>query len=161
MSQEVINKLDSHLYGALPEGTPATESFWENVFHIEDDVSYPYNAKYSTFQSFLRLGLARLYSESKAVASIDEVCEVPRQAVVKEVSVLMASDSFRGLVVTLRDAMSDRLSPSEFEILYTPIDYLQKYSPNDEVAKRVYSFEVYKKKPSLIFYRVCYCGSCF
>ena len=146
VSQGVVNKLDAYLYGAFPEGTPAVESFWENVFHVEDDVNYPHNAKFSTYQSFLRLALARLYSESKTLGGgVDGVCEVPRQAVVKEVSVLMVSDSFTGLVVTLRDAMSDRLSPAEFEILYTPLSYLQKYSPNDEVANRVYSFEVSRR----------------
>ena len=142
MNQEVVTQLDAYLYGALPEGTPAVDSFWENIFHVEDDVNYPYNAKFSTFQSFLRLGLARLYSESKTVASVDEVCEVPRQAFVKEVSVLMVSDAFKGLVVTLRDAMSERLLPAEFEIFLTPVNHLQKYTPSDEVANRVYSFEV-------------------
>ena len=140
MSQEVINKLDAYLYGALPEGTPALESFWENVFNIEDDINYPYNAKYSTYQSYLRLALARLYLESKT--AVGSVCEVPRQAVVKEVSVFMVSDSFKGLVVTLRDAMSNSLSPAEFEVMFTPVSFLQKYSPNDEVANRVYNFEV-------------------
>ena len=142
VNQDVINQLDAYLYEALPEGTPAVTSFWENVFHIEDDVNFPYNAKFSTYQSFLRLGLARLYAGSRSVEAVDEICEVPRQAVVKEVTVLMVRDAFKGLVVSLRDAMSDLLSPAEFEVLFTPIDYLQKYTTDDDLAKRVYSFEV-------------------
>ena len=60
----------------------------------------------------------------------------------KEVTVLMVRDIFRGLVVTLRDTMSDRLSPPEFEVLFSPYDYLQKYTVNSEVAKRIWGFEV-------------------
>lgn len=76
------------------------------------------------------------------MAGIDSVCDVPRQAAVKSVSVLMVSDSFKGLIVTLKDALSDSLSPAEFEIFFKPRDFLKSYTSSDEVAKRVYSFEV-------------------
>ena len=142
MCQDVITRLDNYLYGALPDDTPGLLSYWENMYHVEDDVNYRYNAKFSTYQLFLRQGLASLYVQLKKVAVVDEECEVPRQAVVKEVSVLMASDKFKGLVVTLRDGMATSLSPPEFEVFFTPIDYLQKYESANELAKRVYSFEV-------------------
>ena len=139
VNHDIIHQLDSHLYGHYPEDTPALFSYWESVFHMDDDLNFPYNARYSTYQSFLRLGLARLYEESKDGGG---KCEIPRQAVVKEVTILMVKDIFRGLVVTLRDAMSDRLSPPEFEVLFSPYDYLQKYTVNSEVAKRIWGFEV-------------------
>ena len=101
---------------------------------MDDDLNFPYNVRYSTYQSFLRLGLARLYEESKGGGG---KCGIPRQEVVKEVTVLMVKDIFRGLVVTLRDAMCDRLSPPEFEVLFSPYDYLQKYTVNSEVAKNL------------------------
>ena len=143
VSLDIINRLDNYLYGTPPDDTPALNSYWENVYHVEDDVEFPYNAKFSTYQSFLRQGLVRLYTELRTAATVDDDnCEVPKQAVVKEVSVLMTDDVFKGLVVTLRDDLSPSLSPPEFEIFFKPIDHLQKYSPNNDVAKRVYSFEV-------------------
>ena len=139
MNHHIIHQLDSHLYGHYSEDTPALFSYWESVFHVDNDLNFPYNARDSTYQSFLRLGLACLYEESKGGGG---KCEIPREAVVKKVTVLMVKDIFRGLVVTLRDAMSDRLSPPEFEVLFSLYEHLQKYTVNSEVAKRIWGFEV-------------------
>ena len=145
MNHDIINRLDTHLYGVYPDNTPAITSFWESVYHDEDDLNFPYNARYSTYQSFLRQALLRFYSESKTVNAVEEKCEVPRQAAVKEVTVLRVQDSFKGLVITLKDGMSTSLSPPEFEVLYTPVDYLQKYTISSEIAKRIWSFKVRKR----------------
>ena len=145
VNHDIINRLDTHLYGVYPDNTPAMTSFWESVYHDEDDLNFPYNARYSTYQSFLRQALLRFYSESKTVNAVEEKCEVPRQAAVKEVTVLRVQDSFKGLVITLKDGMSTSLSPPEFEVLYTPVDYLQKYTISSEIAKRIWSFKVRKR----------------
>ena len=142
VNMDVINRLDSHLYGSYPGGTPALSHFWENVYHVEDDVNYPYNARYSTYQSFLRQALSRLDADSKTVAAVSESCAVPQPAVVKEVTVLMVDEAFKGLIVTLREESSTSLSPPEFEVLFTPVDYLKKYTTTNDIAKRVYRFEV-------------------
>jgi protein xylosyltransferase len=142
VNMDVINRLDSHLYGSYPGGSPALSHFWENVYHVEDDVNYPYNARYSTYQSFLRQALSRLDADSKTVAAVSESCAVPQPAVVKEVTVLMVDEAFKGLIVTLREESSTSLSPPEFEVLFTPVDYLKKYTTTDDIAKRVYRFEV-------------------
>ena len=46
MNQEIVERLDAHLYGSLPPGTPAVNSYWESVYHIDDDVTKPSNARY-------------------------------------------------------------------------------------------------------------------
>ena len=46
MNQEIVNRLDAHLYGSLPSGTPAVNSYWESVYHVQDDITKPSNARY-------------------------------------------------------------------------------------------------------------------
>ena len=75
----------------------------------------------------------------------------------KEVSVLRISDKFEGLVVTVKDGTSASLSPPEFEVFFAPVDYLQKYTANDELAKRVYDLEVNFASICLSTACVCTC----
>jgi hypothetical protein len=46
VNQEIVERLDAHLYGSLPPGIPAVNSYWESVYHIDDDVTKPSNARY-------------------------------------------------------------------------------------------------------------------
>lgn len=69
-------------------------------------------------------------------------CNIPRQAVVKEVSVFKESDHFRGLVVSLRDALSEKMNPPEFEVLFTPTPHFKKFSFDNQVGKRIWMLEV-------------------
>ena len=46
VNQEIITRLDAHLYGSLPSGTVALDSYWESVYHMDDDVTRPSNARY-------------------------------------------------------------------------------------------------------------------
>ena len=62
MSQETIEQLDAHLYGFLPPATPSLKSYWESVFHVEDDITKPADAAFSAYQSFLRTTLKQLYT---------------------------------------------------------------------------------------------------
>lgn len=137
---DVINRLDTHLYGTYPEGTPAMSSFWENVYHVEDDLNYPYKARYSTYQSFLRQAVSQLHTES------NEKCEIPQQVIVKEVTVLRVDEVFKGLIITLKEGESKSLSPPEFEVRFAPVNYLQKYAPSDAIASRVASLEVRRQR---------------
>ena len=46
VNQEIVERLDAHLYGPLPPGTLAVTSYWESIYHIDDDVTKPSNARY-------------------------------------------------------------------------------------------------------------------
>ncbi len=141
MSQEIIFGLDTHLYGPLPETTPSLRSHWESVYHIDDDVTKPSNARFSTYQSFLRQSLKLLYNE-QADKSGGSECGIPKQAVVKEVHVLRERDEFKGVVVTLKDAMSDSFNSPEFEMLFERVSYFKRMDTGDDINQRIQSLEV-------------------
>ena len=151
----MIKHLDTHLYGSYPEDTPALNYYWESIFYVDDDVAKPSNAQYTTYQSFLRRSLKLLYSEqaAKAVGDTSDDCKIPKQAVMKEVTLLRIADQFSGLVVTLKDAMSGDLHPPEFEVFFKPVSYLKKQTLNEEMARRIWSLEVCV----CVCVRVCMC----
>lgn len=142
VDQNVVRLLDAHLYGDYPEDTPGLLSYWESVYHVEDDISKPGSALYGAYMSYLRRSLSQLYSDQSARGG---ACDVPKQAEVKEVTVLRERDKFRGFVVTLQDALSEQLRPTEFEVLYTPVPYLEKGIVDSEESKRIWSLEVSKQ----------------
>ena len=142
VNQDIIRMLDEHLYGRYPEHTPGYFSYWESIYHMDDDMSRPSNAHFTMYQSFLRQSLKLLYSE-QAMKGKGEDCKIPKQAVVKEVTVLRTSDDFQGLVVTLKDAMSDSLNPPEFETFFAPVSYLKRHTMNSETARRIWALEVH------------------
>ena len=141
VNHEVVNLLDGHLYGFYPEDTPGLHSYWESVYHMDDDISRPSHARYSTYQSFLRHSLKLLYSEQTEKGG-GEDCQIPKQAVVKDVVVLRKSDEFSGFIVTFKDAMSDKLNPAEFETYFTPVPYVKRHTLENDLAKRIWSLEV-------------------
>ena len=103
----------------------------------------PSNARYSAYQSFLRHSLKLLYSEQSLKGGGDGVeCDIPKQAMVKEVSVFRTSDEIKGLVVTLRDALSSGLNPPEFEIFLTPVFYFKRFNYESNLANRILYLEV-------------------
>ena len=141
--------MDLHLYGKYPEGTPAIKYYWESVFHIDDDITKPSNARYSTYQSFLRQSIKLLYanhSEKAGGEGEDIGCGIPKQAVVKDVNVLRRAEVFTGLVVTIRDALSGKLNPPEFEIYFTPVPKMKRHTLENELARRIWAFEVWHNK---------------
>ena len=79
VSHSVIHELDTHLYGKFPDDTPSLNSYWESVFNVEDDLNFSYSAKFSVYQSFLRLGLSRLEED---VIGLSEKCGTFSQPVV-------------------------------------------------------------------------------
>ena len=124
VNQEIIRLLDAYLYGHLPDYSPGLTSYWESLYHMDDDLSKPGSARYSAYQSFMRQGLKLLYSDQSEKEA--GKCDIPKQALVKEVTVFRQKDEFRGLIVTLKDALSGQLSLAEFEVLFTPVLYTQR-----------------------------------
>lgn len=59
VNQEIVNQLDSYLYGPFPKGTPGLSSYWENVYDEPDGVASLSDARLTYYHSFSRLGLAR------------------------------------------------------------------------------------------------------
>eukprot|EP00064_Thunnus_orientalis_P007048 superscaffoldBa00000761_g7067 len=59
VNQEIVNQLDSYLFGPFPQGTPGLNSYWENVYDEPDGVASLSDTKLTYYHSFSRLGLAR------------------------------------------------------------------------------------------------------
>ena len=59
VNQEIVNQLDAYLFGPLPQGTPALNSYWENVYDEPDGVASLSDTQLTYYHSFSRLGLAR------------------------------------------------------------------------------------------------------
>ena len=54
VSHEVVLKLDAHLYGEYLPDTPGLHSYWESMYHCEDQPSVPGDAAYTLYSSFKR-----------------------------------------------------------------------------------------------------------
>ena len=66
-------------------------------------------------------------------------------------------DEFKGLVVTLKDAMSDSFSPPEFEVLFGRVPHFERVEPSVDVGRRITSLEVSISKHSsciLLLHRI-------
>lgn len=59
VNQEIVNQLDSYLFGPFPQGTPSLNSYWENLYDEPDGVASLSDTQLTYFHSFSRLGLAR------------------------------------------------------------------------------------------------------
>lgn len=57
VNQEVLEILDSHLYGSYPPGTPALRAYWENVHDAVDGPGALSDVALTVYTSFARLGL--------------------------------------------------------------------------------------------------------
>ena len=102
----------------------------------------------STYLSFMRQSLKQLYSELAEKGGEgrgmegDVRCGIPRQPVVKDVNVFRQSDSFRGLLVTLKDSEARSLNSPEFEVFFSPVSHFKRFEVDGDLAKRVTGLEV-------------------
>ena len=55
ISHEIIRELDAHLFGAYPAGTPGLYSYWESLYHSEDDITQPGDSSFTLYMSLSRL----------------------------------------------------------------------------------------------------------
>ena len=69
-------------------------------------------------------------------------CGIPRQALVKDVNVFCQSDSFSGLLVTIKDTLSSAMNPPEFEVMFSPVSGFRRFVSEGDLAKRITGLEV-------------------
>lgn len=62
VNQEVLEILDTHLYGNYPPNTPALKAYWENVYDRVDGLSGLSDVTLTFYTSFSRLGLQKVTS---------------------------------------------------------------------------------------------------
>lgn len=72
VNQEVLEILDTHLYGSYPPNTPALKAYWENVYDRVDGLSGLSDVTLTFYTAFSRLGLRK--AESTPAAKADKLC---------------------------------------------------------------------------------------
>ena len=127
VNQEIITLLDAHLYGPLPDNTPGLHDYWENVYHVMDDVTMPTDAQYNGYLSLMRIA-------QKKLRNMTQNCIPP--SILHEVSVYRHKDSFTGVVVTMEE------SSLEYQALFTPIEHSLHLAGQDDATKRLLHIEV-------------------
>lgn len=72
VNQEVLEILDTHLYGSYPANTPALKAYWENVYDRVDGLSSLSDVTLTFYTAFSRLGLHK--AASTPAAKADKLC---------------------------------------------------------------------------------------
>lgn len=72
VNQEVLEILDTHLYGSYPPNTPALKAYWENVYDRVDGLSGLSDVTLTFYTAFSRLGLHK--AASMPAVKADKLC---------------------------------------------------------------------------------------
>uniref|UniRef100_A0A3Q3XP95 Xylosyltransferase 1 n=1 Tax=Mola mola TaxID=94237 RepID=A0A3Q3XP95_MOLML len=108
VSQEIINQLDSYLFGTYPPGIPSLQAYWENIYEQDTDgLASLSDSLLSHYHVFARMGLTR------AASSLQEP---GYQIHPVSVHLYFLSDQFQGYLV--RHAATNRAS-TQLESLET------------------------------------------
>uniref|UniRef100_A0A4W3K029 Xylosyltransferase 2 n=1 Tax=Callorhinchus milii TaxID=7868 RepID=A0A4W3K029_CALMI len=114
VNQEVIDILDSHLYGSLPPGTNALKAYWENVFDSVDGLSGLTDIALTLFTSFFRLGLKKIQSSRQS--GVEGHCRYKPVGYPLSVHLYFYDDRFQGYLVMQQ---ADSLTSGQTETLET------------------------------------------
>lgn len=72
VNQEVLEILDTHLYGSYPPNTPALKAYWENVYDRVDGLSGLSDVTLTFYTAFSRLGLRK--ATSTPAVKAEQLC---------------------------------------------------------------------------------------
>lgn len=81
VNQEVLEILDTHLYGSYPPNTPALKAYWENVYDRVDGLSGLSDVTLTFYTAFSRLGLrkaASVLAPKEKLCRWDTCCSLAR-----------------------------------------------------------------------------------
>ncbi|XP_034568160.1 xylosyltransferase 1-like [Notolabrus celidotus] len=116
VSQEIINQLDSYLFGTYPAGTPSLQAYWENIYEQETDgPASPSDSTLSHYHAFVRMGLSRAASSLQGHPN-DNSCRYVAMSHPVSVHLYFLSDQFQGYLV--RHMATNRAS-TQLETLET------------------------------------------
>uniref|UniRef100_A0A3Q3XDN2 Xylosyltransferase 1 n=1 Tax=Mola mola TaxID=94237 RepID=A0A3Q3XDN2_MOLML len=116
VSQEIINQLDSYLFGTYPPGIPSLQAYWENIYEQDTDgLASLSDSLLSHYHVFARMGLTRAASSLQGHPS-DTSCRYMSMSHPVSVHLYFLSDQFQGYLV--RHAATNRAS-TQLESLET------------------------------------------
>ncbi|XP_029456472.1 xylosyltransferase 2 [Rhinatrema bivittatum] len=96
VNQEVLDILDSHLYGDYPPGTPALKAYWENVYDHVDGVNGLTDVTMTIYTSFSRLALRKVASLGPKA---EKDCRFDAASFLTSVHLYFYDDRFQGYLV--------------------------------------------------------------
>ncbi|XP_033944219.1 xylosyltransferase 1-like [Pseudochaenichthys georgianus] len=126
VSQEIINQLDSYLFGSHPSGTPGLQAYWENIYeHETDGPASLSDSTLSHYHAFTRMGLSRAASSLQGHPN-DNSCRFMSTSHPVSVHLYFLSDKFQGYL--LRHVAINRAS-AQLESLETWVTSKDHYTP--------------------------------
>lgn len=72
VNQEVLEILDTHLYGSYPPNTPALKAYWESIYDRVDGLDGLSDVMLTFYTAFSRLGLHQ--AASTPAVKADKLC---------------------------------------------------------------------------------------
>ncbi|XP_034749471.1 xylosyltransferase 1-like [Etheostoma cragini] len=131
VSQDIINQLDSYLFGPYPPGTPGLQAYWENIYEQETDgLASLSDSTLSHYHAFARMGLSRAASSLQGHPN-DNSCRYMAMSHPVSVHLYFLSDQFQGYLV--RHVATNRAS-TQLETLETWVtskDHFTLASPHN------------------------------
>ncbi|XP_041265178.1 xylosyltransferase 2 [Onychostruthus taczanowskii] len=97
VNQEVLEILDTHLYGSYPANTPALKAYWENVYDRVDGLGGLTDVTLTFYTAFSRLGLHK--ASSTPAAKADKLCRFEPRGFPSSVHLYFYDDRFQGYLV--------------------------------------------------------------
>uniref|UniRef100_A0A3Q3Q4T8 Xylosyltransferase 1 n=1 Tax=Monopterus albus TaxID=43700 RepID=A0A3Q3Q4T8_MONAL len=117
VNQEIVNQLDTYLFGQLAQGTPGLSSYWENVYDEPDGVASLSDTQLTYYHSFSRLGLARAATSLQGNPK-DHSCRYFPMGQPVSVHLYFQSDQFQGYLVKHH---ATNLATSKLETMETQL----------------------------------------
>ncbi|KAK5855853.1 hypothetical protein PBY51_007493 [Eleginops maclovinus] len=126
VSQEIINQLDSYLFGSHPPGTVGLQAYWENIYeHETDGPASLSDSTLSHYHAFARMGLSRAASSLQGHPN-DNSCRFMATSHPVSVHLYFLSDKFQGYL--LRHVATNRAS-AQLESLETWVTSKDHFTP--------------------------------
>ncbi|XP_042658612.1 xylosyltransferase 2 [Tyto alba] len=139
VNQEVLEILDTHLYGSYPPSTPALKAYWENVYDRVDGLSGLSDVTLTFYTAFSRLGLHKAASTPSAKA--DKLCRFEPQGFPSSVHLYFYDDRFQGYLVMQEVQNSATGQAESLEVWMMPQGAL-KLAGHGGQANRLQNLEV-------------------
>ncbi|XP_069510973.1 xylosyltransferase 2 [Ambystoma mexicanum] len=139
VNQEVLDILDSHLYGEHPAGTPALKAYWESVYDVTDGLDDVTDVTMTLYSSFSRLGLKKVASMQGPQA--EKQCRYKAASFPSSVHLYFFDDHFQGYLVMLGVQNVATGQAEMLEMWLMPRGML-KLSGHNGPATRLLSLEV-------------------
>ncbi|XP_060758449.1 xylosyltransferase 1 [Neoarius graeffei] len=115
VNQEIVNQLDTFLFGSYPPVTPGLKAYWENIYDEPDGVHSLSDALLTHYHAFARLGLARAANSLQGDTS-DNRCRYYAMGHPVAIHIYFLLDEFQGYLVKHH---ATNLATSKLETLET------------------------------------------